>query len=440
MQKCRELSRLPKATAIKSLNFKRTTPGALGPILGDLTGLTVGPLDGTHPAAKLRKPALFRAAPYAQAPGFILRVFPQAVLHRLRYPRPVPPFISAPVRGPGAPRVNVSLLKVVGAKVSRSAVVRSKIGSKIKTAFSMIVSRGADVEKDMRGKDRIVFREEDVSGDKWILPDWTYLAMPTLEIYRMPYQVLIPALRNALIAIKRRAQGLEAKEWSRPQDQPGASQIPTSQGSDYQPYALSQRDEKPASAVEGPRQPYGHAVPRGNRSIPQSRLEADDIWESLLDADGTLDYNVVQDAQSQAAVRNSTKEKNAMPSQFSTSSPDDSLLEWGTFLSEEPSTSWSEPSDSDAYGGPESSAKTKPAPKIHFPSQSNHGPKSPNTFARYASPASSNSAAGARGLRRSDSSETPKSASDSAPRIKSNLFRARPLVKLDSSTHLRLKK
>lgn len=175
---------------------------------------------------------LYRTVPTAHANGFILRAVPKAVLHRVPYPWPDPPFRPASERGPDAGRINMSLLKVLGKNVSRSAVVRKRIGYRVKTALGLIVSRGADVELDTKGRERVVFRQED-AGQKWVLQgvfcacclpwytacslaaDWTYYMLPTLELYRMPIQTLIPSLRRALITVNQRARQLDERGWQR---------------------------------------------------------------------------------------------------------------------------------------------------------------------------------------------------------------------------------
>ncbi|CCM05636.1 uncharacterized protein FIBRA_07865 [Fibroporia radiculosa] len=217
MQKCRELSRLPPARKLKSLNFKHTTPGSIGVLFGAGVGFYVGPLDPTHPAAQLRQYALHKLLPQVKTGSFTLRAIPQAALNRVAIPWPSPPFSPAPEKWPNDSRLNVSIMKIVSKSVSKSACVRSKIGLRIKTALSLIVTRGADVERDVGGVERIVFKEEDV-GATWLLSSWSYIVQPTLEVYRMPYEKLIPSLRVALSAVKHKADKLDASEWSQAQD------------------------------------------------------------------------------------------------------------------------------------------------------------------------------------------------------------------------------
>ena len=123
-------------------------------------------------------------------------------------------------------QVNFSLQKSMSTAELPTAVIRSKIATKIKTALAMIVTRGADVRRDTEGKEQIVFDPSDAGRD-WILEgvyamsvattsddtfvEWTYVVRPRLQLYRMPYQTLIPILRNALISLRSRAQQLESQ-------------------------------------------------------------------------------------------------------------------------------------------------------------------------------------------------------------------------------------
>ncbi|PCH37470.1 hypothetical protein WOLCODRAFT_158190 [Wolfiporia cocos MD-104 SS10] len=213
MPRCPELRNLPKAGKLKSLNFKRTTPGTVGPLCGSSPTPTAGHLDPDHPASKLSRSELWRSAPKFKTDALMLRAYPQAVLYRLHNPWPDPPHSSAPRRAPDARRLNMSIMKVMGKAIHKSSVVRSKVGLRIKTAVALIVTRGADVRQDAKGRERIVFDGAD-AGPKWLMQDWTYIVHPTLEIYRMPYQTLIPQLREALKSIKETAEALEEK-WSR---------------------------------------------------------------------------------------------------------------------------------------------------------------------------------------------------------------------------------
>lgn len=64
----------------------------------------------------------------------------------------------------------MSLVQVVNVKgIHKSAVIRNTIRYRVKTAFVMIVTRGADVVVDKKGQEEIIFREDDI-GSHWITP------------------------------------------------------------------------------------------------------------------------------------------------------------------------------------------------------------------------------------------------------------------------------
>lgn len=126
--------------------------------------------------------------------------------------------------------MNVSLQKAMSTAELPTAVIRSKIATKIKTALSLIVTRGADVQRDAKGREMLVFNQGD-AGPDWILAgassasaattsyehpaDWTYVFRPKLQLYRMPYEELIPILRDGLNSVRLRAQWLESQWCSR---------------------------------------------------------------------------------------------------------------------------------------------------------------------------------------------------------------------------------
>lgn len=114
--------------------------------------------------------------------------------------------------------------------------VRLKIKRRLKEAVRLIVTRGATVEGSRSTGPKIVFRAEDVGADKWIAPgvllllsfhaaaqrlvvrsfflafiahdgpshaDWTYVALPTSEMFCMPLAELVNSMRQALVFLRR---------------------------------------------------------------------------------------------------------------------------------------------------------------------------------------------------------------------------------------------
>ncbi|KIM82750.1 hypothetical protein PILCRDRAFT_820047 [Piloderma croceum F 1598] len=237
MHKCHELSRLPKAKSIKSIKFRRTTPGCVQELLGCRSPEKTRLVDESHPAAKLRP----RYPRFSNA-HITIRAFPKAVLGIPEVIWPDPPFNylvdlkwserlealrktaeEGEVADKNADlpidKVNMSLTFVVGKKaVHKNAVVRKRIVRRIKTVISLIVTRGADVErigdtcavlKETTGL--ILNNDANINPHQWIAPGWTYSIIPTLSIYRMPYPELVSILRDGLGAIHTKIGMLEAR-------------------------------------------------------------------------------------------------------------------------------------------------------------------------------------------------------------------------------------
>ncbi|KAI0088281.1 hypothetical protein BDY19DRAFT_189680 [Irpex rosettiformis] len=78
-------------------------------------------------------------------------------------------------------------------------------------AMRLIVTRGASaVEVQRKGETRMALQpNEDDTGNKWILKDWTYMIMPKLEVYRMSMPELVKDMRVALGDLYEKAQRLE---------------------------------------------------------------------------------------------------------------------------------------------------------------------------------------------------------------------------------------
>ena len=72
-------------------------------------------------------------------------------------------------------RVSMSFVSTAGKKQSKSRVVRVQLASRLKTAISLIVVRGASCNKSADGGERnvkILMNDQEAreKGDKWILP------------------------------------------------------------------------------------------------------------------------------------------------------------------------------------------------------------------------------------------------------------------------------
>ncbi|KAH8101693.1 hypothetical protein BXZ70DRAFT_70141 [Cristinia sonorae] len=207
MAGCRELARLPKAKALRSLNFKRTTPGSIVASLF-ATSNRRKVLDPTHIAASI--PPIQRKAvfPNYKTHAFTLRLLPQALLAEPEFRFPDPPFHYV-TRSQSPHRLNMSLAREIASDVHHSPFVRSKMTTKLKSAISLVVTRGANVRSEGDGKPMIFFDEQDV-GEKWLLQNWTYSVRLALPMLRISYVELIPLLRDALNNVKARGDAIEA--------------------------------------------------------------------------------------------------------------------------------------------------------------------------------------------------------------------------------------
>ena len=110
-------------------------------------------------------------------------------------------------------------------RVVLRSIVRYKIKRRLREAVKLIVTRGAAVEESRKGL-KIVFRAEDVGADRWIVPgacvslpragrllihmsDWTYMALPTTKLFRMPFVEQLDLMRKALETLRRRIPEVE---------------------------------------------------------------------------------------------------------------------------------------------------------------------------------------------------------------------------------------
>jgi len=212
--KCVELRNLPKApTPLRSVNFRHTTPGSGVVFITKHKPQPTSELfDPTYPGARLSLNKRQSLAPRWVSPHLTLYALPKAFLSKPDVPHPSPykmrPYPASPTR-PEQRSVDMSMPVVAfRSRVVLRPHVRTKIRRRLKEAVKLIVTRGAAVEASHRGP-KIVFRAEDVGADKWIVPDWTYMALPTTEMFRMPFAEQLDLMRKALGAIHRRIPQVE---------------------------------------------------------------------------------------------------------------------------------------------------------------------------------------------------------------------------------------
>jgi len=115
-------------------------------------------------------------------------------------------------------------------RIALRPTLRTKIKRRIKDAVRLIVTRGAAVEESRGATSGVVFCPEDVGAEKWIVPgacsmdafargglgslnyqqaDWTYIALPTTEMFRMPFAEQLGLMRTALESIHQRIPDVE---------------------------------------------------------------------------------------------------------------------------------------------------------------------------------------------------------------------------------------
>jgi len=223
MKACPELARLPKAKVLKSLHFKRITPGSITGALYPPFPSNNSIVDHTHPSAQIPTHLRRTRFPSFFSEAFELRVLPNALLIKPSIIWPDPPFHWDSDRKQ-AGRLNMSICMQQSTSVHSSSFLRGKMSTKIKTAVSLVVARGANVVT-IEDRASIVFDESD-AGEKWLLHGWTYLIRPTLSLHLMPYTHLIPLMRVALNGVKNTGDAMD-KAWARGQLYPTGTRTTT---------------------------------------------------------------------------------------------------------------------------------------------------------------------------------------------------------------------
>ncbi|KAI0301430.1 chondroitin AC/alginate lyase [Russula brevipes] len=213
--KCSALKRLPyPPSSLRSVNFRRTTPGSAVALISKYKQQQTSELfDPTYPGAHLPSSQRQSLAPRWVNRHLTLYAFPKAFLTKPDAPHLKPhelrPYPTPPMR-PGQRSVDMSMQVVAfHSRVVAQPTVRSKIRRRLKEAVRLIVTRGAAVEASRRGP-KVVFRAGDVGADKWIVPDWTYVAVPTTEMLRMPFAEQVDLMRKGLGFLHGRIPEVEA--------------------------------------------------------------------------------------------------------------------------------------------------------------------------------------------------------------------------------------
>ncbi|KAH8982369.1 hypothetical protein EDB86DRAFT_2971143 [Lactarius hatsudake] len=211
----RQLANLSKApTPLKSVNFRHTTPGS---------GVALVTNRKSHPTPELFDPSYPGAdLPFCRRNALMLRwvskhfnlyAFPKAFLSKPDAPYPLPyvprPYPARPQQ-PEQRSADMSMQVIAfDSRLVLRPTLRTKVKRRIREAVRLIVTRGAAVEESCGATPRVVFRPEDVGAEKWIVPDWTYVALPTTEMFCMPFTEQLGLMRKALESIRRRIPDVE---------------------------------------------------------------------------------------------------------------------------------------------------------------------------------------------------------------------------------------
>ncbi|KAH7869493.1 uncharacterized protein C8R40DRAFT_1176643 [Lentinula edodes] len=226
MQRCKELSRLPRAPHFSSLLFRKQSPASSSAIQPLQKAATV--LDPGHPAAYLPRKILPRfrnsvfsvtATPFGLLepesipcqPPFDVSFETWAERISRSLTEPITNGLVGPILAPVClpkyqkrGRLPMSLVTVVGKKAtSKKKVVRLRIINKVKNALNLAVTRVAEV------KDGKLVLDEALSRENLICRGWTYSVYPSLEVYRMSFTELIPTVLQALRSIHKQVTELE---------------------------------------------------------------------------------------------------------------------------------------------------------------------------------------------------------------------------------------
>jgi hypothetical protein len=130
--------------------------------------------DPTYPGAHLSLGKRRSLAPRWSHPKLTLYAFPKAFLSKPDVPYSEP-YISRPYpeppRHPEQRSVDMSMqVAAFKSHLVLKPFVRTKIKRRLREAVRLIITRGAAAETSRRGQKVVVFREEDVGADKWIVP------------------------------------------------------------------------------------------------------------------------------------------------------------------------------------------------------------------------------------------------------------------------------
>ncbi|KAF8610029.1 hypothetical protein BDV93DRAFT_539946 [Ceratobasidium sp. AG-I] len=200
-----ELSTLPPAPHLRSLQRKYAKRGTIVPILNRTPIKPNARVDPAHPVLTDKS---FKA-PFAANDYFDICAYPQPMLKRLGViMTPTGKILPRPPREPDFPilkdrkRVKLACTVILPIKKThKSSVVRVRLKRRVIEAIQLVVTRGANA--DPTGK-KVVFDELEAGESKWLLRDWYYVFFPKPAVYNAPWPAVIKAARETLADIVRR--------------------------------------------------------------------------------------------------------------------------------------------------------------------------------------------------------------------------------------------
>ncbi|KAH7106879.1 hypothetical protein BKA62DRAFT_685364 [Auriculariales sp. MPI-PUGE-AT-0066] len=218
------LNALPKAHGdVKSLKFRRSSPGSAANVLYIYNGVHKAFVDPTHPSLRH---ANTRQLPYkmpsVNCPAFSLRVMPFGILSAPDNPRPFSRSDDFGVTHRktrsgqlGAPLIRFSFYCLFTKDSVRSNYIRNRIRTRLKTAASLVATRGASTDKN----DNLHVANGPVDPSTVLLKDWSYIFTPSGSLYRMPLEDIISQVRDAMERVLPVARQLE-QQWAKGEQKP----------------------------------------------------------------------------------------------------------------------------------------------------------------------------------------------------------------------------
>jgi len=180
------------------------TPGSASDLISSRTLKLRGSnsLDPKRPYAPRQKGIPPPLTPTYYSSAFSLKAVPKDFLEAPRHRWSVPMSMSKRYEGYGVSkdtgRMAISA-QFISTKALRGACIKNRIKNKIKNAVGIVMTKEFGKGASSTAKD---------DGLR-PLPDWTYIFIPTLELYRLPSTDLIELVRKSLVIVNTQAKAIE---------------------------------------------------------------------------------------------------------------------------------------------------------------------------------------------------------------------------------------